>query len=73
MLQDRLQDLVSEQLQRVRGGIPPFIRPKTPMSGWPHKPEAIWDDDVVLTPYVSISSRKMNMFSRVSLLVCRSG
>ncbi|KAI0882215.1 bacterial alpha-L-rhamnosidase-domain-containing protein [Annulohypoxylon maeteangense] len=52
MLKDWLQDLAAEQLQEGRGGIPPFICPEIPMSGWPHMPEAIWDDIVVLTPHV---------------------
>ncbi|KAI1448608.1 bacterial alpha-L-rhamnosidase-domain-containing protein [Annulohypoxylon stygium] len=52
MLKDWLQDLAAEQLQEGRGGIPPFVCPEIPMSGWPHMPEAIWDDIVVLTPHV---------------------
>ncbi|KAI1400618.1 bacterial alpha-L-rhamnosidase-domain-containing protein [Hypoxylon fuscum] len=52
MLKDWLQDLAAEQLQEGRGGIPPFVCPEIPMPNWPHIPEAIWDDVVVLTPHV---------------------
>ncbi|KAI1378611.1 bacterial alpha-L-rhamnosidase-domain-containing protein [Hypoxylon crocopeplum] len=51
MLKDWLQDLAAEQLQEGRGGIPPFVCPEIPMSNWPHMPEAIWDDTVVLAPH----------------------
>ncbi|XXH05680.1 hypothetical protein Hte_012115 [Hypoxylon texense] len=65
MLKDWLQDLAAEQLQEGRGSIPPFVCPEIPMSGWPHMPEAIWDDIVVLTPHVLYQfSSDRNILSR---------
>lgn len=45
-----LKDLMAEQLEEGRGGIPPLVVPIIPLGSWPHMPAAIWDDVTVLTP-----------------------
>ncbi|VUC31215.1 unnamed protein product [Clonostachys rosea] len=52
MLSDWLQDVVSEQMEEERGGIPPLVCPDILPKNWPHMPQAIWDDVTVLTPEV---------------------
>ncbi|KAK3674473.1 hypothetical protein LTR78_005559 [Recurvomyces mirabilis] len=45
-----LEDVMAEQLEEGKGGIPPFVVPILPLGSWPHMPAAIWDDVTVLTP-----------------------
>jgi alpha-L-rhamnosidase len=45
-----LQDVMAEQLEDGKGGIPPFVVPILPLGSWPHMPAAVWDDVTVLTP-----------------------
>ncbi|KAH8658464.1 bacterial alpha-L-rhamnosidase-domain-containing protein [Xylariales sp. PMI_506] len=52
MLADWMQDVVADQMQEGRGGIPNLVCPEIQLPGWPHMAAAVWDDIVVLTPYV---------------------
>jgi alpha-L-rhamnosidase len=52
MLGDWLKDVAAEQLQNGDGCVPPFVVPNVISEKlWPHLPQAIWDDVVVLTPW----------------------
>ena len=45
-----LEDLMAEQLEEGKGGIPPLVVPMIPLGHWPHLPQAVWHDAAVLTP-----------------------
>ncbi|EMC91568.1 glycoside hydrolase family 78 protein [Baudoinia panamericana UAMH 10762] len=45
-----LEDVMAEQLEEGKGGIPPLVVPIIPLGNWPHMPQAVWDDVTVLTP-----------------------
>ena len=45
-----LEDVMAEQLEEGKGGIPPLVVPILPLGSWPHMPAAIWDDVTILTP-----------------------
>ncbi|OQD83127.1 hypothetical protein PENANT_c018G02115 [Penicillium antarcticum] len=52
MLGDWLKDVAAEQLLERDGCVPPFVVPNVISEKlWPHLPQAIWDDVVVLTPW----------------------
>ncbi|CEJ56713.1 hypothetical protein PMG11_02912 [Penicillium brasilianum] len=51
MLSGWLKDLAAEQLLDTNDGIPPFVVPDVLQDVWPHAPQAVWDDVVVLTPW----------------------
>ncbi|KJK65254.1 alpha-L-rhamnosidase [Aspergillus parasiticus SU-1] len=54
MLGHWLEDVAAEQLKEGNGCVPPFIVPNVISEElWPHHvPQAIWDDVVVLTPWI---------------------
>ncbi|CAG8239274.1 unnamed protein product [Penicillium salamii] len=57
MLGDWLKDVAAEQLLDRDGCVPPFVVPNVISEAlWPHLPQAIWDDVVVLTPWELYSS-----------------
>ncbi|CAG8049227.1 unnamed protein product [Penicillium olsonii] len=57
MLGDWLKDVAAEQLLDRDGCVPPFVVPNVISEAlWPHLPQAIWDDVVVLTPWDLYSS-----------------
>ncbi|GAB7358337.1 hypothetical protein MBLNU230_g2408t1 [Neophaeotheca triangularis] len=46
-----LEDVMDEQLESGKGGIPPLVVPGAALPpNWPHMPQAVWDDVTVLTP-----------------------
>ena len=52
MLGDWLKDVAEEQLLHGGGYVPPFVAPNVVSETlWPHFPQAIWDDVVILTPW----------------------
>ncbi|KGO40530.1 Bacterial alpha-L-rhamnosidase [Penicillium expansum] len=52
MLGDWLKDVAAEQLLDGDGFVPPFVVPNVISEElWPHLPQAIWDDVVILTPW----------------------
>ncbi|KAE8151846.1 bacterial alpha-L-rhamnosidase-domain-containing protein [Aspergillus avenaceus] len=52
MLGNWLDDVAAEQLKERDGCVPPFVVPNVISEElWPHVPQAIWDDVVVLTPW----------------------
>ncbi|GKZ74531.1 hypothetical protein AnigIFM50267_000768 [Aspergillus niger] len=52
MLSDWLQDVAAEQLREKDGCVPPFTVPNVISETlWPHTPQAVWDDVVILTPW----------------------
>lgn len=53
MLGEWCQDLMAEQLEEHRGGVPALVCPDVLPSKWPQTtPQAVWDDAVVLVPWV---------------------
>ncbi|KAF7592746.1 hypothetical protein BBP40_012504 [Aspergillus hancockii] len=52
MLGHWMEDVAAEQLKDGDGCVPPFVVPNVISEKlWPHLPQAIWDDVVVLTPW----------------------
>lgn len=52
MLGGWLQDVAAEQLNENDGCVPPFVIPNVISEElWPHTPQAVWDDVVVLTSW----------------------
>lgn len=52
MLGDWLQDVAAEQLKEKDGCVPPFVVPNVISEElWPHTPQAVWDDVVILAPW----------------------
>ncbi|KAH8430286.1 glycoside hydrolase family 78 protein [Aspergillus melleus] len=52
MLGGWLEDVAAEQLKEKDGCVPPFVVPNIISEKlWPHLPQAIWDDVVVLSPW----------------------
>lgn len=45
-----LEDVMTEQLEDGKGGIPPLVVPDIGPANWPHARFAVWDDVTVLTP-----------------------
>ncbi|EXJ85325.1 hypothetical protein A1O1_05689 [Capronia coronata CBS 617.96] len=50
LLGNWMEDVAAEQLEEGKGGIPPLVVPDVLPPNWPHMPQAVWDDVVVLTP-----------------------
>lgn len=50
MLSEWLEDLVAEQLEEDRHGIPGLVCPDVPLKDWPRIPQAIWHDVTILLP-----------------------
>ena len=51
MLGDLMRDVAAEQLANGQDGIVPFVVLNVVQTTWPHIPQAVWDDVVVLTPW----------------------
>lgn len=52
MLGGWLEDVSAEQLNENDGCVPPFVVPNIiSQELWPHTPQAVWDDVVILTPW----------------------
>lgn len=51
MLGDWLKDLDAEQFAEGLAGVPPFVVPNVIQIQWPDKPQAVWGDVAVLTPW----------------------
>jgi alpha-L-rhamnosidase len=51
MLSDWMCSVSAEQLADGQDGIVPFVVPNVVQETWPHIPQAVWDDVVVLTPW----------------------
>jgi alpha-L-rhamnosidase len=52
MLGGWLEDVAAEQLNENDGCVPPFVVPNViSQELWPHTPQAVWDDVVILTPW----------------------
>ncbi|PNS16185.1 hypothetical protein CAC42_1948 [Sphaceloma murrayae] len=53
LLGNWLEDLMAEQLEDDRGGVPALVCPDVLPENWPKEaPQAVWDDVTVLTPDV---------------------
>lgn len=72
MLGDWLQDVAVEQLREKDRCVPPFVVPNIISEElWPHLPQAVWDDVVILTPwalYLSYGDRKILSRQHESML-----
>jgi alpha-L-rhamnosidase len=72
MLSDWLQDVAAEQLKEKDGCVPPFVVPNVISEElWPHTPQAVWDDVVILTPwalYLSYGDRDILRRQHESML-----
>lgn len=68
-----LEDLMAEQLEEGKGGIPPLVVPILPLGSWAHVPAAFWDDVTVLTPMDVFNYCATTLFSKGSFRVCAHG
>lgn len=72
MLGGWLQDVAAEQLKEKDGCVPPFVVPNVISEElWPHTPQAVWDDVVILTPwalYLSYGDRDILSRQHESML-----
>ncbi|EEA21078.1 hypothetical protein EYB25_008541 [Talaromyces marneffei] len=72
ILGDWLQDVAAEQLKENGGCVPPFVVPNVISEKlWPHTPQAVWDDVVILTPwalYLSYGDREILRRQHESML-----